>query len=379
MPNRLNYSSTHLSKQRPDFPVTGAFESILNVATGLAGLISVVHRTLRPQMYGVTSGPEDRHRAQSLLEHYGTSAEDYFKLWPHDKAYFFSQSGHGGLAYAVHSGTAFSVGGVFGNPEKTAQVLTEFAAFCDQRHWQIAHVLLDQADLPRYTETSYKVLKLGEEAHVDLANFGTKTVQNKHFRNVHNRFMKAGYTFEVHQPPHDAALLGAVSAVSTDWLRSTHRREWKFVAGHFDYQYLDRTTLYVVKDSRHVTQAFANEIPCFVPGYASIDLMRRLQSAPSGVMDYLITEILLHTAVQGYTHFNLGLAPFSGLNGPSGSTAEKLMHKFYSSPQRLLSLQGLRQFKSKFQPTWQPKYIVYTGGRRQLPRIAFALGRLLEV
>ena len=45
----------------------------------------------------------------------------------------------------------------------------------------------------------------------------------------------------------------------------------------------------------------------------SIDLMRYVEEAPSGVMEYLFTELMLWGRKEGYRWFNLGMAPLSGL------------------------------------------------------------------
>ena len=44
----------------------------------------------------------------------------------------------------------------------------------------------------------------------------------------------------------------------------------------------------------------------------SIDLMRHLPTAPAGVMDYILVELMLWGKQQGYRWFNLGMAPMSG-------------------------------------------------------------------
>jgi lysylphosphatidylglycerol synthetase-like protein (DUF2156 family) len=57
---------------------------------------------------------KNREIAESILaDHHGNS-EDFFKVWPHDKNYFFNQTFNAGLAYAVRHGVALVAGDPFG-------------------------------------------------------------------------------------------------------------------------------------------------------------------------------------------------------------------------------------------------------------------------
>ena len=65
---------------------------------------------------------------------------------------------------------------------------------------------------------------------------------------------------------------------------------------------------------------FVNQIPYHV-GEATINLMRHRRDAPDGIMDYLS---LLYCRAQGFTQFDLGMAPMSGFQPrEQASTAER--------------------------------------------------------
>jgi len=46
---------------------------------------------------------------------------------------------------------------------------------------------------------------------------------------------------------------------------------------------------------------------------------------------------------------------------------------------RLFSFQGLRRFKDKFQPEWEPRYLAYRGLPTDLVRIGLAYNALSDV
>ena len=76
---------------------------------------------------------------------------------------------------------------------------------------------------------------------------------------------------------------------------------------------------------------------------------------------------------RGVPRLSLGLAPLSGLSD-GGSGAERAVHFLYEHLNRFYSFQGVRQFKEKFRPEWEPRYLIYPGVT-ELPRIGVALAR----
>ncbi len=75
-------------------------------------------------------------------------------------------------------------------------------------------------------------------------------------------------------------------------------------------------------------------------------------------MDYLFTELLLWGKAEGYEWFNFGMAPLSGIdNRPLSPLWNKAVTIAYKHGDQFYSFEGLRQYKEKFDPVWQPKYL----------------------
>jgi len=90
----------------------------------------------------------------------------------------------------------------------------------------------------------------------------------------------------------------------------------------------------------------------------AIDLMRYHSDAPKGVMDYLFVESILWAKAQGYHWFNLGMSPLSGLEkhrlAPVWHQIGNLM---FQHGEQFYNFEGLRRYKEKFNPVWQPSYL----------------------
>ena len=124
--------------------------------------------------------------------------------------------------------------------------------------------------------------------------------------------------------------------------------------------------------------AFANLWTTLPKTELSIDLMRYRPAAPAGVMLYLFTELMLWGQAQGYQSFALGMAPLSGLESralaPLWARAGAFM---YQHGEHFYNFQGLREYKEKFDPVWEPRYLASPGGLA-LPRVLANVAALIS-
>jgi phosphatidylglycerol lysyltransferase len=94
--------------------------------------------------------------------------------------------------------------------------------------------------------------------------------------------------------------------------------------------------------------------------------MRHVPDAPSNVIDFLIIELMLWGKQQGYEWCNLGMAPLSGLeNRFAAPMWNQLASLIYRHGEHFYNFQGLRQYKEKFRPVWEPRYLASPGGLAQ--------------
>jgi phosphatidylglycerol lysyltransferase len=97
--------------------------------------------------------------------------------------------------------------------------------------------------------------------------------------------------------------------------------------------------------------------------------MRFGPDAPRGAMDYLFIELMLWAKAQGYRRFNLGMAPLAGLERhPLAPAWHRVGNFVFRHGEHFYNFEGLRRYKAKFDPEWEPRYLVAPGGVA-LPRI----------
>jgi len=149
----------------------------------------------------------------------------------------------------------------------------------------------------------------------------------------------------------------------------------RFSLGWFDDNYIGSSLVIVVRDQAGQVTAFANLIPEYARNEISIDLMRRRHEVENGTMEFLFASLLLWSREQGCDSFNLGLSALSGVGeAENDPAAEKAMHYIYDHINQFYNFQGLHTFKEKFDPTWEPRYVVFPG-YASLPAVWLTLTR----
>jgi phosphatidylglycerol lysyltransferase len=124
--------------------------------------------------------------------------------------------------------------------------------------------------------------------------------------------------------------------------------------------------------------AFANVWQTVNKEELSVDLMRYRHEAPTGVMDYLFAKLMLWGAQDGYRWFNLGMAPLSGLENRSLAPLWNKAGSFvFRHGEDFYNFEGLRLYKEKFHPVWEPKYLAAPAGFR-LPAIFANISTLIS-
>ena len=194
---------------------------------------------------------------------------------------------------------------------------------------------------------------------MDLSHFDLVGKSGKKFRAILNRGENNGFHFAIKNPPFPDEFLDELEKISNDWLEG--RQEKGFSLGFFQRDYLSLAPIACVYDENGKVQAFANLLPSNNEEDSSIDLMRYdPETERNGIMDYLFVQIFLYLKEQNVKHFELGMAPLSNVGQDDHSFfEEKLAFLVYAFANRFYSFGGLRNYKEKFAPAWEARYLSY--------------------
>lgn len=350
----------------------------------LAALVYVAISLFQPLRSKLTDQSAEREAMRQLLLKYGGLSEDFFKIWPRDKQYFFDESKRSGVAFHVNYGVALCMGDPAGRNQKFANLMGQFAELCFGNDWLPAFVHVQEEQRKLYEKHGFTLQSLGQEAVVDLAHFKSEVAGKKYFRQIGNKFNKHGYSYELLEPPHHGAILDRLKDVSDEWLKQDGRVERGFVMGYFTPEYIQMCNIMVARDAANTIQGFVTLVPAdFDHEEATYDMLRNTTDSLGNINDYLLMSLADYLLDKGYKKLNLGLCPLSGLDEASEEERSPLIGNFlsfaYANGDRFFSFQGLYRFKAKYEPDWRIRYIAYQGGVRGFSRTMRALMRTMRV
>ena len=293
-----------------------------------------------------------------------------------DKKLLFANEDAGFVMFQPVGKCWVAMGDPVGPVAVREQLVWEFRDACDRfAAWPVFYQV-GVENLPLYLDAGFSLSKLGEEARVDLAAFTLEGPKRADLRQTHRRAQREGLTFSVLAPEEAVARMEALRAVSDEWLRAKAIAEKGFSLGRFDAAYLAHFPCAAVwLDGRIV--AFANLWTTASRSELSIDLMRHANTDSRNLMDYLFIEIMLWGKQAGYRWFNLGMAPLSGMQDREFAPVWNRMAAFlYRHGEHFYNFNGLRRYKEKFAPVWQPRYLACPGGLA-LPRVLMEVTTLI--
>jgi phosphatidylglycerol lysyltransferase len=285
-----------------------------------------------------------------------------------DKALLFDDDRTAFVMYGVQGRTWVALGDPVGPDAQLSTVIRLFLERCRDFGGVPVFYEIAPRHLHRYADFGLTFVKLGEEAKVDLAVFTLEGGHAGKFRQALRRLERERGTFRMIEPPRVPEIMRELHAISDEWLAEKSAAEKGFSLGYFDEAYLLRFPVAVIERDNRI-QAFANVWPGAGGVEVSIDLMRHRRDAPNGVMEALFVHLMLWGKQQGYRWFSLGMAPLSGFEQSAVASLWNRIGVFvYEHGESLYNFQGLRAYKEKFNPVWEPRYLACPGGLR-LPKI----------
>jgi len=343
----------------------------------LGAVIYVAISLFQPLKARLSDQHIERQHMAELLARYGSPSEEFFKLWPHDKQYFFDGSGRSGVAFHVKRGVALCLSDPAGDPACYGSLLRDFKSMCFGNDWLPALVHVSDEHRRLYERHDFVLQKIGQEAILNLEHFQSKVAGSKYFRQILNKFVKHGYSCELLEPPHHQAILDRLGEISADWLSQGGRAERGFVMGYYSAQYMQLCKVLVARDAAGTIQAFISLVPAeFDKQEATYDLLRHADKCLGNVNDFLLMSLIKQLQAGGYKRLNLGLCPLSGLDDSDeekNTVIDGVFRFAYANGDRFYSFSGLHRFKSKYEPEWHDRYVAYQGSLRSFSRTMTAL------
>lgn len=327
----------------------------------IAALALALFSLLRPAHFRTDKpSPEELERAVAVTM--GQDVADANLVRMGDKRLLFSPSGHAYIMYGIHGRSWIAFADPIGAAEEFPELVWQFVSAARAGGGRAAFYQISPALLAACADVGLRAFKLGELAAIDLTEFDMKTSRFANLRQSYNRGLRDGLTFHVVQPGEVPTILPELRAVSDGWLDHHNAKEKTFSLGAFEEGYVASQPVGVVRLAERIV-AFATLMVTDTKAEATVDLMRFAPDAPKGSMDFLFASILEYLRGEKYAQFNLGMAPLSGMARREAAPVwDRVGGALFEHGERFYNFKGLRAFKSKFHPRWEPRYLAVTNG-----------------
>lgn len=325
------------------------------LASSVALVAAAIWRMLRPTAPAPVTGHGTQSadpRALAL-----TDRTDSFLALLDDKLFLTSDSGQAFLMYQIQGHSWIVMGDPVGDRAEWPDLLWRLREMADEAQGRLLLYQLSLETLPLAIDLGLAIVKYGEEARVELAHFSLDGPDAKQLRYGERRALREGATFEIVPAADVPPLMEELEAISDRWLKAKGNAEKTFSIGRFDPDYIGRFDCALIRQEGRIV-AFANIWATANRNELSIDLMRHDDEMPYGTMDFLFIRLMQWGREQGYDWFTLGLAPLSGIEArrlsPFWAKAGAFLYRHGDS---FYGFEGLRAYKDKFSPVWEPRFI----------------------
>ncbi len=351
------------------------FFGILATALGIFTLIVTAYVFLRPAPQTERITAQDAAWIRELLDKHGEQDSlGYFALRD-DKDILWSPTGKSCIGYRVLAGAILASGDPIGDPEAWPGAIHAFLDEAARHAWVPAVVGCGELGAEVWCrEGGLTALELGDEAVVDVTEFSLQGRAMRNVRQMVSRVARQGYVAQARRvadiPPEEIRRL---VRQADSWRGSPTERGFSMALGRVGGPGDDRCVL-VTATENGVLRALLQFVPWGADGL-SLDLMRRDRSAQSGLSDFLIVETIKAAPGLGVKRLSLNFAAFRAAlergERIGAGPVLKAWRRVLLFASRWFQIESLYKFNAKFQPAWQPRFLVFPG-TRDLPRISLA-------
>ncbi len=330
---------------------------------------------------------DQRSRATRLLQEHGTvNRLAWMTTWPENR-WFAPSSMHGYVAYRVHAGVALGLCDPVGDSEEERSgLLGEFANVVHGQGLVPCLFTVTSETSSHARDQGWHSLQVAEEAWIDLPTLDFVGKSWQDVRTAMNQAAKLGICFRI-GPLADMprGIQMQVKAISSEWVEDKGLPEMGFTLGGVD-EALDRNVrVGLAIDGDSTVHGITSWMPFHATGGGdpagwTLDVMRRLPHGFRYSMEFLIASACVTFKEEGCPVVSLSGAPLARTSPSVGEesldrgTLDTFLDRLGASLEPYYGFRSLQAFKSKFQPRYEPLYLVFPD-EAALPRIGLALSR----
>ena len=294
------------------------------------------------------------NRLKDILQENEGGELGYYALMG-DKKIWFDETMTHAVAYQVAGSHCIVLGCPLGEPDLVG-TSWQFQEYMTRHGYRTTWYGQESPSLA--ADLHLHAIKMGEAALISLPDFKLEGPAIADIRHAVTHLAKSSPTSEWYTMSNlPWRQLKDIDTLYSDWSRAKKAPSLTFSLGFYPLPVIDEGQVLVV---RAKTGEIWAALTFFPSGKSSflLDLMMRSPGSPNGVIEYAITQAIEHFRTLGLETLNLGTAPLADVT-PSSEVAlvKALRNTLFDRFNHFYGYKSLYKFKSKFNPTWSPRYI----------------------
>ena len=299
-------------------------------------------------------------RVRSLLRKYAFNSLAYLSL-EDDKQWFFSQKVEGVASYAVSGHTMVVCGDPVCRPEDLPVFLEEIFDFARSIHRHLIFLFALKDHLSAYREAGFGIYKTGEEAVFSVPSWTMAGGNCAKVRSNYHTALHHGLSVAEYCPwqKRDPEIEEQMAEISAQWFQEKHTSRLQFAVGSMMLDKDCDKRYFYAMDQNHVCQGFHVLNPYLSGKGWIIDIMRRRDGCPHGVMELLFHDEMEILKQEGAEVLSFGIAPlYNTEEAPHPAHFEKEEHYVFENMNYIYGFKSLYEAKNKYHPEWRDVYLV---------------------
>lgn len=309
-----------------------------------------------------------------LASHDDADSLGYFAT-RRDKSSIFAPDGRAAVAYRVANGVSLASGDPIGHPTAWPAAIAAWKAEARFYGWLPAVLATSEDGARVYADTGLAVINLGDEAVLDVDRFSLASTSLSAVRHAARRAQRAGLTVTVRrQQQLTVEELTELSAIADRWRAGQSERGFSMALNRFADSADSQVVLVTARNSDGEPVGLLTFVPWGRRG-VSLDVMQRSPTAPNGVTELMVAELMRAADRLGITRVSLNFCMFRGVFADAARLGAGSLTRLNSSLlgvlDRFWQLERLYRANQKYDPQWRPRYLCYDS-RIALPQVALA-------
>ena len=295
-----------------------------------------------------------------------------------DKAVVWSDSHTAGQTYRVQNGVLLVSGDPFGHYSLWSEVIDKVISLSEEYAWTLAIIgCSERAGQLWLKKGRLSAIHIGDEAIINAKTFTLEGPSMKNVREMINKTKRLGYTIEVCKVVDlNLEIKDYLHAKSIEWRYGEKERGFSMALDRFLSE-IDDQELIVLARKEGELSAFMTFSPWGRRGI-SLDRMQRSRNADTGVNELIINGVIEYARSNQIERISLNFAAFRSIfeeaERISAGPVLRLKRNFLRFVSKWVQVESLYRFNAKFQPEWNPRYLIFPGPSKLL-EIGLAAGK----